>query len=166
MEEAGGSREAIARALPKPDDTGVEIDRRSETPARLTCVLIDDHEAVLSALASLLHEEGFAVVGVARTGAEAVQLLTEHAPHFAVLDFRLPDMTGLEVARESVRLGSPTVLVLYTAERNSTLVSDALSAGVRGIVLKDVSPVALVSALEVALAGDVYVDPALGAAPG
>ncbi len=140
-------------------------DERARGNGALACVLADDHEDMLSSLAALLEDEGFAVVGAARTAREAIQLLDEHRPDLAVLDFRLRDMTGVEVAREAARLGLATAIVIHTAEAGAALVREALDAGVLGLARKAVPPAPLLQALAAASAREIYVDPALGGSP-
>ena len=137
-------------------------DDRSRGRGAVTCVVADDHGAMLSSLASLLEQEGFAVVGAAATGREAVLLLASCRPALAVLDVRLGDMTGIEVAREAASLGVDTAIVLHTAECGAQLVRDALAAGIRCVARKDVPPLSLLNAITAAVAGNVYVDPAFG----
>lgn len=127
----------------------------------LACVLADDHQGLLASLADLLHHEGFAVVGTATTGADAIQLIKIVRPDVAVLDFRFPDMTGLEVAREASRLGLTTAIVIHTAVAGPGLVRDALKAGVLGIAVKAVPPESLLRAVAAAVAGEIYIDPSL-----
>ena len=148
----------LAEALAMPE-------KRSRGKGALRCVLADDHEGMLSSLTSLLEYEGFTVVGAARTAREAIQLLEAHRPDLAVLDFRLRDMTGIEVAREAARLGLSTAIVIHTAEAGPALVRAALDAGVRGVARKDVPPAPLLDAIAAAVAGEIYVDPALGGSP-
>jgi two-component system, NarL family, nitrate/nitrite response regulator NarL len=128
----------------------------------LACVLADDHEDMLSSLTSLLEAEGFTVVGAATTAHAAIQLLEAHKPDLAVVDFRLGDMTGVEVAREAARLGLATRIVIHTAETGAALVREALAAGVLGLAGKAVPPAPLLQALAAAAEREVYVDPALG----
>ncbi|HWE82053.1 MAG TPA: response regulator transcription factor [Gaiellaceae bacterium] len=128
---------------------------------RPTCLLVDDHEEIRSSLASLLESEGFVIVAAAGTGAEAVSELETHRPGLAVIDYGLPDFNGLEVAREAARLSPETLLVLFTGEASAKIVRDALAAGVRGVVVKDVPPMHLMQAIDAVLAGETYVDPVL-----
>ena len=152
--------------LARPIDAPAMGTKCGDPATRRSCLLVDDHETMLSSLSSLLRHEGFVVVGEAATGAEAIRLLGLSRPDLTVVDFRLPDMTGLDVAREAARIAPATVLVLHTGETGPAIAREALAAGVRGVVLKAVPPTHLLAAISAALAGDVYVDPNLtGAAP-
>jgi DNA-binding NarL/FixJ family response regulator len=124
-------------------------------------MLADDHAALLSSLARFLSGERIDVVGRARTGAGALRLLAQHRPDVAVIDFRLPDTNGIEVAREAAEIAPDTGIVIYTSFGHSKLVRDALAVGVRAVVLKDAEPSQLLRAISEVAAGRVYVDPRL-----
>jgi DNA-binding NarL/FixJ family response regulator len=127
-----------------------------------TCILAARHDAIRKSLALLLAHEGFAVVGEATTGRQAVLLLDEFRPLLAVLDLRLVDMTGIEVARKARRLGVETAIVLHTGWIGRSTVQEALEAGVNAIAVKAVPPGALLDALAAVVSGETYVDPAIG----
>ena len=134
--------------------------RNGESP--LTLLLADDHPAILDSVASVLRGERIDVVGRARTGAEALELVERRDPAVALLDQRLPDLSGIDVVRRIVR-GSPrTVTLLYTGHADSALVHEALDAGARGIVLKEAPLADLPRAIAIVAHGGTYLDPLLG----
>ena len=128
----------------------------------LSCLLADDHPAILKAVSAFLAAEGINVVGTAANGAEALELVERRRPDVVLLDVRLPDMPGLEVARELARLHPETGIVLYTGAADQSLVDCASDIGIGGVVQKD-SPLAdLPRALGIVAAGGTYLDPVLG----
>jgi DNA-binding NarL/FixJ family response regulator len=132
----------------------------------LSCVLVDDNEPVLRALETLLREEGINVVGTAGTGLGALELLESHRPSTLVVDVRLPDLGGVEVARRAGELArSRPSVILYTSYADRTLVTSALDAGARAVVLKDAPPLNLLEAIRVVAAGGIYIDPQLRTGP-
>jgi DNA-binding NarL/FixJ family response regulator len=132
----------------------------------LTCVLADDHERLLDASEGLLLSEGVRVLGKARTGVGVLQLLEKQPVTAVVVDFRLPDLDGLEVARRVAEIARrKTAVIIYTSYADEHIVSDALDAGARAVVLKDGSPENLLAALDAVAAGEIYVDPQLRAKP-
>jgi two-component system response regulator DesR len=134
---------------------------------RLTCLVAHRHPNVREALALLLEDEGFTVVGKAATSREAIRLAERHRPDLIVVDFRLDTMTGIDVARVASRLGLSEAIVLHTADATPQLVRKALDAGVSGIARQAVPPLSLLNAIAASLAREVYVDPAFGGiAPG
>jgi CheY-like chemotaxis protein len=159
-EDGRRSKEPIATGIGRSDDEGVGT-TSGATQTRRRCVLVDDHEAIVSSLGALLEHEGFVVVGRAGTGADAIRLFEEHQPDFGVVDLRLPDMTGLDIARATAQVSSETALVVHTSEADPTTVRALLAAGVHGVVLKAIESTQLLLAISAALAGRTHVDPTL-----
>jgi DNA-binding NarL/FixJ family response regulator len=126
-----------------------------------SCVVADDHPAIRAAVAELLEAEGFEVAAVARDGGEALSIIDEHRPQVAVLDLRMPGLTGIEVARHIRRTSPSTMVVVYTAHADQGLLADALDAGARAYVLKGAPLPDLLRAIETVLDGGTYVDPVL-----
>jgi two-component system, NarL family, invasion response regulator UvrY len=128
----------------------------------ITCLLADDSEPLLEALEELLTSEGIGVVGVARTGIEALQLLEQQPATALIVDLRLPDIDGVEVARRAAEIvRRKTFVILYTSAADSSTAARALDVGARGIVLKGASQSNLLEALSRVAAGEIYVDPEL-----
>jgi two-component system, NarL family, nitrate/nitrite response regulator NarL len=123
----------------------------------ISCLVADDHPAVLQALARVLAEEGFAV-STAQRGDEALEKLAETRPDVGVIDAQMPGLSGLELARRAQRDGLPTALVLYSGATDQALLRDAAGSGVRGFVLKDAPLSDLIRAIHVVAGGGTYVD--------
>ena len=132
----------------------------------MTCVVADDNDAILAALASLLSDEGIEILGKARSGEEAVQLVEREQPATLVVDVRLPDFDGVEVARRVGELARPRpAVILYTSYADGCLVGRALDVGARGVVLKDAPPQNLLDAIAFVAGGGTYIDPRLRRGP-
>ena len=127
----------------------------------ITCVVADDHPAVIEAVADVLAEHGIEIVGRARDGQDAVAILGETKPQVALLDLRMPGLSGIEVARQITRTAPDTAVILYTAFGERALLIEALDAGARGFVLKEAPLAEVVRAVELVAAGRTYVDPVL-----
>ena len=90
---------------------------------------------MVEAVAGVLKEHGLEVAGRARDGAEALAKLESLKPDVAIVDLRMPKLSGIELARRAQKLpGSPAV-VLYTAYGDRALLLEAMDAGARGVVL-------------------------------
>ena len=127
----------------------------------MRALLADDHPALVVAISDFLAKEGIDVVAVARDGAEAVALAVSEAPDVALVDYRMPKLAGRELVERMQAEAPGTKVVVYTAEMGETIAREVIGAGAAGIVLKEAPLVDLLRALEVALAGRTYVDPAL-----
>jgi two-component system, NarL family, response regulator len=125
------------------------------------CLLADDHPALTVAVSAYLSEHGFSVVGPAPDGRRAVALALEEQPELALVDFRMPRLAGVELIR-ALREASPdTRIAVYTADADERTAHDVLEAGAVALVLKEAPLADLVRALEAALGGGSYLDPAL-----
>jgi DNA-binding NarL/FixJ family response regulator len=126
-----------------------------------TCIVADDHPAMVEAVADVLSEHGLTVVGRARDGEEAIAKIETRRPDVALVDVRMPRLGGIEVARR-IRASTPdTAVILYTAYGDRALLMDALDAGARGFVLKEAPLIDLARAVELVASGGTYVDPVL-----
>ena len=133
----------------------------SAPAAKPTVVVADDHPPVLESVSRYLGARGLRVVGQARNGEEAVQLVESLRPVLAVLDLRMPVVTGAAVIRRVTRTTPQCSCVAYSGFADSAGLTEALDAGARGFVLKDAPLEALVRALETVDGGGMYIDPAL-----
>jgi DNA-binding NarL/FixJ family response regulator len=116
---------------------------------------------MLTAVSDILAQNGFAVLGRAPDGREAAALIAREQPDVALVDMRMPHLSGLEVAHDAARTSPDTSFVFYTAHGDRALLADALEVGARGFVLKEAPLHDLVRAVERVAAGDAYVDPVL-----
>jgi two-component system response regulator NreC len=124
-------------------------------------MLVDDHAIVREGLTALLEREGFAVVGQAADGMQAVQLAKELHPEVVILDFGMPILNGLDAAR-AIREALPTTrLVLLTMHTDEQYVLEGLRAGIRGFVLKTQAAAELVRAIRDVQAGAVFLGPGM-----
>ncbi|MCW5938347.1 MAG: response regulator transcription factor [Fimbriimonadaceae bacterium] len=99
-------------------------------------LIADDHEVVRHGLRLVLGGlPDIDIVGEARSGPEALELIERLQPDVALLDLMMPELDGIAVARAS---GHPCV-VLLTNYVDAARVREAIAAGVKGYVLKDVS---------------------------
>ncbi|MFF0146614.1 LuxR family two component transcriptional regulator [Amycolatopsis sulphurea] len=110
--------------------------------------LVDDHEVVRRGVADLLEEaDELTVVGQAGTVSQALARIPALRPDVAVLDVRLPDGNGIELARE-LRSRLPGVkCLMLTSYTDEQAMLDAVLAGASGYVIKDIKGLDLVSAV-------------------
>jgi two-component system response regulator DesR len=128
-------------------------------------LLAEDQSMVLGALAALLDlEADIEVVGRAHDGREALALLETARPDVVLTDIEMPNLTGLELAAEIKRRGSPARVVILTTFGRSGYLRRALDAGAAGYLLKDAPSERLAEAVRRVHAGLRAIDPDLAAA--
>ena len=128
---------------------------------RITCLVADDHPAMVEAVIGVLEEHGVEVVARARDGEDAAAKIENRRPTVAIIDLRMPRLSGIEVARQAQRTSPETAVILYTAHGERALLTEALDAGARGFLLKEAPISDLVRAVEMVASGQTYVDPGL-----
>jgi len=130
----------------------------------ITCVIADDHPPVLQFLSRYLGGNGITVTASTTDGDEALRKIELTRPTVAVLDARMPRRSGIDVLKHLAASDSTTRVILYTGYGDEALLSEALDAGVGGMLDKDAPLDDLVRAINVVAAGGTYVDPAAAAA--
>lgn len=126
--------------------------------SRARVLLADDHTLLLDGLRRLLADD-FDVVGVAVNGAELVQMAEELHPDVILLDISMPQLNGLDAARQLKQRGNPALLIFVTMHKDPTYVKEAFRAGAVGYVLKHSAGSDLVSAVNEVLQGRFYLSP-------
>ena len=125
------------------------------------CVVADDHPALVAVVSDVLRSAELEIVGTAADGLHVLELVHEDPPDVAVVDFRMPRLSGVELL-ERLQAAAPDLVVLvYTADADETVVRTIIAAGAAGVVLKS-SPIPdLVRAVYTLLDGGTYLDPSL-----
>lgn len=127
-------------------------------------LIADDHSVVRAGLKALLERHGhFKVVTEASTGEEAVQQAQAHQPDVAVLDIRMPGISGIEACRKIVDSVPGCRVIILTSYAEDELLMSAIQAGASGYVLKRIGDNELVQAVERVSRGEGMLDPAMTA---
>ena len=130
----------------------------------LRIVVADDQALVRAGFCGIVGAtEGFAVVGEASTGTEAVAEARRSRPDVVLMDVRMPVMDGIEATRQITgRDGdSATRVLILTTFDLDEYVYAALHAGASGFLLKSTEPAELVNAIRVIAAGDALLAPSV-----
>lgn len=99
-------------------------------------LLVDDHAAFRAFARDLIKAAGYRVVAEAANGAAALAAAAEYDPEIVVLDIRLPDMSGLEVARRLASGSQAPVVILISSGDAREYARVALESGARGFIAK------------------------------
>lgn len=125
-------------------------------------LITDDHAIVRTGLRTLLTAEpAMELVGEASGGYEAIELTEKMQPDVLLLDLSMPDLDGIQVTR-ALKANFPDLRILIlTVHEDQALLREAIRAGASGYVVKRAAESELISAINVVMRGDMYVDPAL-----
>lgn len=130
----------------------------------VTVLIVDDHDVVRRGVHAYLSAlDGFAVVGEARSGQEAVRLTLEHVPDVALMDLVMPGMDGVEATRQVKAISPRTQIVVLTSYHQDEHIFPALQAGAISYILKDVKMDELADAVRRAARGEATLHPQVAA---
>ena len=128
---------------------------------RKRILLADDHAMMLEGLARLLAEE-FEIVGTAADGRALVTMAEQLQPDVIVLDIAMPELNGIEAARQLTRVVPSAKLIFVTQRLDPAYVHAAFTAGAKAYVAKQSASKELIEAIHRALRDHFYVTPLVG----
>lgn len=136
----------------------------SQSTPRIRVLVADDHPFFRDGVTRGLLQSGVIdVVAQAQDGREALELIREHHPAVALVDYQMPEVDGLGVVRAVVRDGLPTRVVLLSAITDNAIVYRALEEGAAGYLSKDARRAEIVDAVQQVARGKTVVPPELAA---
>lgn len=125
-------------------------------------LLVDDHVLFREGIAHLLHAQPYLkVVGEASTVREAIEMARELQPDLILMDFGLPDGTGLDATRAILAERPETKIVFLTVHEEDDALFAAIRIGAMGYILKSVSVAELLDYLRRIRAGEAAISPAM-----
>ena len=127
----------------------------------VSCLVADDHPAMVEAVCDVLGNNGVAVVGRAADGEEALSKIAARRPDTALVDLRMPGLNGIELAADARAVAPDTRVIVYSAYGEGAVLTEAMDAGAAGFVLKEAPLDDLLRAIRTVAAGGVYVDPVM-----
>nr|WP_246004982.1 response regulator transcription factor [Nocardioides marmorisolisilvae] len=130
--------------------------------SQFTVVVVDDQKLLRAGFSVILRaERDLTVVGEASDGLEAIEVVRERRPDVVVMDVRMPNMDGLEAARQILGEFPETRVLMLTTFDLDEYVYEAIRAGASGFLLKDVPGEQLVDAVRTIARGESIIDPAV-----
>lgn len=133
------------------------------TPTR--CLAVDDHAAVRQGLNLMFEaEEDLELVSTVERGEQVLEAIEREEPEVVIMDVRLPGIDGISALKRISQNAPGVKTVVFSAYGDKRLLSDAISAGARGYVMKGSPPEDLLRAVRTVTSGKPFVDPSLSPA--
>jgi two-component system nitrate/nitrite response regulator NarL len=121
-------------------------------------LIVQDHPMLAAAIAEVIEgQPDLAVIGIARTGSDAASVAAREKVDVALIDFRLPDVTGPAAAVMIRTITPETAIVLQSAEESETDLLDAIDAGASAFLTKQSTAEEIVEAVRRAARGEVLI---------
>jgi len=127
----------------------------------LRLMLVDDHKMLREGLRRALEAEGFAVVGEANEGHEALKMALEKKPDVILMDVSMPDVDGIEATRAIMQADARQRIIMLTMHMDRDVIDRAIKAGAVGYLTKDCSVAEVADAIRMAANGDLALSPKL-----
>jgi len=125
-------------------------------------MIVDDQQIIREGLTGMLNrEQDLELVGTAENGREAITLSQAVQPDLILMDLRMPVMGGTQAIREIRKVCPETRFIILTVYDNDDELFEALRAGAKAFLLKDVSRDELVSVMRLVAAGKAHLQPEL-----
>lgn len=142
--------EEVSKLATMPESTEV---------AAVRVVIVDDHPMVREGLAGILERQNIHVVGLASTGEQAIELYATHRPDVMLLDLRLPDQSGFDVARSVLSEDPNARIIILSSAQGDASIYNAINLGVRGYLLKGIDGTSLANQVRHVSAGGSCLSP-------
>ena len=129
---------------------------------RITVLLADDHEVVLEGLRMLLNlEDDIEVIGEAKTGRAAVQLVKKLHPEVVIMDIAMPVLNGLEATRQILKAVPATKVLVLSAHSDDAYVDQVIAMGASGYITKQSTTQVLSKAIREVQKGKIFLGPSI-----
>jgi len=127
---------------------------------RTRILICDDHTLFVEGIKAMLrNESSLEIVGEARDGRQAVELVKELKPDLLLMDVSMPDMNGFDATQRVQELDPNAKVLILTMHDEEELVSRCLEAGAAGYIIKDAPASQLLYAIEMVQKGERYLSP-------
>lgn len=129
---------------------------------RIKVLLAEDHTMVREGLRLLLEAEGdIEVLCEAETGRMAVTLALRHRPDVVLMDIAMPQLNGLEAARQILQTLPDARILILSAHEDDAYLEQALATGVAGYLIKQTSASMLTKAIRAIASGKTFFSPSI-----
>jgi len=127
----------------------------------ISILIVDDHPLVGNGISTMLKGEGYLViVGICKTGNEALNFLSDAQPDIILLDISLPNIDGLELCSMIRKTNSFSKIIALTSTNEAGIITQFLSRGGNGYLLKNMERAELLTAINEVLGDKVFLSAA------
>ena len=127
---------------------------------KIRILICDDHTLFVEGIKALLRNEtSLEIIGEARDGRQAVELVKQLKPDLLLMDISMPDMTGFDATQRVHEFNPSLKVLILTMHDDEELVARCLEAGAAGYIMKDAPASQLLYAIEAVQKGDTYLSP-------
>ncbi len=127
----------------------------------ISILIIDDHPLVGDGIATMLRDEAhLQISGICKSAKEAMDFLDSNVPDIILLDINLPDMDGLELCSLIRKTNKDSKIIGLTSTNEAGIITQLLSRGGNGYLLKNMERDELISAIHEVLAGNLFLSKA------
>ena len=127
---------------------------------KIRILVCDDHTLFVEGIKALLRSEtSLEIIGEARDGRQAVELVKQLKPDLLLMDISMPDMTGFDATQRVHEFNPSLKVLILTMHDDEELVARCLEAGAAGYIMKDAPASQLLYAIEAVQKGDTYLSP-------
>ncbi len=127
--------------------------------ANISIVVADDHPILLKGLYNELLANGYSMVGMAKHGMEALELIIKHEPTIALLDIDMPHLTGLEVIRMAKAKDIQTHFIILSFLKDEGYITQAKALQISGYLLKEDSAETVYECIDKVMEGKTFFSP-------
>lgn len=124
-------------------------------------LIADDHPVLLKGLFESLHSMGYTIIGQAKNGIQALELLLKHKPTLAILDIDMPLLNGFEVIKMARGKGLTTKFIIQSFHKEDSITMQALSIQVNGFLLKEDDFEEIEKCIRMVMNKELYYSPSL-----
>ena len=124
-------------------------------------LLVDDQVLFVESLRTVLSiiADDLDIIGIAHSGAEAIQWVDEEKPDIILMDVRMPEMDGVVATGKILEKHDDIKVMMLTTYDDDEYVEEAMKFGASGYMLKDVPPEDLINSIRAVMAGTIQMSP-------
>jgi len=126
---------------------------------KYSVVTIDDHHLIREGIKSIVNKSNtFNIIGEADNADDGYKIVMQLKPDIVLLDISLHGQSGFETSKKLLKIDPSIKIIILTMHSKTQYIIDALKNGIKGYILKDNSPINLITAMEKVIQGEIFVD--------